>query len=89
MRGVKSVVLALALALALSAAGACEAKLEGAPCPCLEPEYMCVDEVCRRARDGGPDFPDASFGAPDAGIDGDGGGGSPDASPSSLDASLL
>lgn len=75
MRAVRSVVLAVAVALLLVAAVACEAKLEGARCPCLEPEYTCdvSDNVCRRAHDGGfdidgsPDVADASL-TPDAGF---------------------
>jgi len=84
MRGMRGFVLAGAIAVAaLFGAMGCEAKLEGAPCPCLEPEYTCIDEVCRHPRDGGPEFTDASqdedggpisdasFGTPDAGAAGD------------------
>ncbi len=82
MRGVKSVVFAFAIALALTATAACEAKLDGAPCPCVEPEYTCVEvlQVCRRVSDGGggeidasgSDLPDAGP-ADDGGVDPDGG----------------
>ena len=89
MRGVRSVVLALAIGLALSGAIACEAKLDGAPCPCIEPEYTCIEDVCRRPRDGGPDLPDASQGDADGGLVPDGSVGTPDASFGFPDASLL
>lgn len=88
MRGVRSFVVAAAIALALLGAGACVAKLDGAPCPCIEPEFTCVEpaHVCRPTSDAGEhgdvdaaqDPPDAG-GAPDGGFLPDGGFGTPDA----------
>ena len=74
MRGVRPAVVVGAIALALLAIGACEAKLDGAPCPCIEPEYTCVESVCRRAlgSDAGAEV-DAAPVPPDAGFFPDGG----------------
>ena len=89
MRGMRWFVLAGAIAVAaLFGAMGCEAKLDGAPCPCLEPEYTCIDEVCRRPRDGSPDFPDGSIGDADGGPISDASFGTPDAGAAG-DASLL
>ena len=77
-----------ALAL-LILGGSCRADLEGAPCPCIEPQYRCTEGVCvRRGQidggglepDAGPDVPDAQLGDADGGP-ADGGPGSPDAEP--------
>jgi len=87
MRGMKSVVLAVVVALAVAGAVACEADLNGAPCPCVE-EYTCIENVCRPTIDSGhgPGTPDASM-VPDSGFDADGGL-VPDASVGFPDASV-
>lgn len=88
MRVVRSLLAAFALALALAVAAGCEAKLEGAACPCIEPAWTCVDGICV-PNDGSHDpdagfFPDGGF-FPDAGFFPDGsflpdsGAGAPDA----------
>ena len=76
MRAVRSLVAAAAIALA-GAAG-CQAKLEGAHCPCIEPTWTCnVDlDLCVptdqfRDTDAAPDVPDAGL-FPDAGFFPDG-----------------
>lgn len=88
MRSVRSIVGAVAIAFAVLGAGACVAKLDGAPCPCIEPEFTCVEpaRVCLPTGDAGEpgdvdaaqDPPDGG-GTPDAGFLPDAGFGAPDA----------
>ena len=68
MRVVRSLLAALGIALALAGAVACQAKLAGARCPCIEPSYTCVDEIC--VPSGEVDDADPS---PDSSLDPDGG----------------
>jgi hypothetical protein len=89
MKTMKSVVLLLAIALAVAGAAACEARLDGAACPCVMPDYTCDDSVniCRRTIDSGPgdDQPDASTDTPDGSVPD--AGFLPDSSPGLPDAS--
>lgn len=68
MRLVRSILAAAGIGLALAGAAGCQAKLAGARCPCIEPEYTCIENACVPTRDLG----DASFG-PDANLSPDGG----------------
>ena len=70
MRVVRSLLAAVGIALALAGAVACQAKLAGARCPCIEPDYTCVDEICLpsgEVHDADPS------GTPDSSLDPDGG----------------
>lgn len=90
MRGVRSAIVAMALAFALFGAAACVAKLDGAPCPCIEPEFTCDElaRVCRPSSDAGePGDVDAAQDPPDAGDIPDSGF-FPDASAGTPDAGI-
>lgn len=88
MRVVRPLLVAVAIGLALAGAAACEARLEGAPCPCIMPDYTCVEGVCLKAGniDASPGVPDGSL-TPDAGFFADGGF-LPDAGAGTPDAAL-
>jgi hypothetical protein len=80
-RGLGKTVRSVVLLLAIGLAAACEARLDGAACPCVEPQYTCdeAEDICRRTIDSGPGDPDASTGVPDGSSDIPDGGFVPDA----------
>ncbi len=87
MTKMKAFFFAVVIALAVAGAVACEADLDGAPCPCVD-GYTCseVEHLCRPTIDSGPGpgtpdaslVPDSGF-TPDAGFVPDGSVGIPDA----------